>query len=829
MATVTLEIDIDTKRSIASIKNFADRSSKALKRIDKNTDKVNLAFASFVGNLKAKAVANALNLVRRSVVGLTSDFFDFSRGVAEINSILPGTARLTDENRRQLIRFATAFGGKPANQAKAFYQIVSAGITDTADAIDLLSIANKAAVAGVTDIQTSIDGLTSGLATFASTGLDATDISDILFASVREGKTTFGELSANLGKVAPLARAANVSFSALGGTLAFVTKVGLSTDAAATGLRALFLSLLKPTDDATAAARNLGIELSSAAVEEKGFATVLKEIIETTGGSAEALAKLFPNIRALTVATAIAKGDFADFERILKETANSAGATSKAFAIIEESAAFQFDALIRDLTNLPQLFLSASDPEFANLFRVIRKSLVELAAPIAQTVGLMAALGLAVTDMLDALSARQIENSFKLIGQNFDELIDDLSQSNSIFLVGFSAIAEDIKKEAGQTSESIKAARADLEKDIDTSKFETFNKILESIGVTAAKLALAAEAGLEDTSEAAKKASKDYEDLKNKILGATKSQIDFNTKVAEFAGTLGSEVFLANRLAKDLELLNEANALKLLTEEEFQQSKEELELKFAEATVLRRFNTESKLIAISGKSLNDQAKARDKFLKDQLKREDLSATQRAVIQSKITKNELANQKLRVANQKSTLSTIATLSDSNNSVLAAIGKAAALTQIAIEGPIAVTKALAAFPPPFNFAAATAVGIAVAAQAAKVVGINLQGGLTEVPRGFPNDSFAANLTTGERVLNVPQNRDFTEFIKSPGSSGLSEQLLEKINTRLVEVTEVLVEMTDKLDNLENEFSITIGNKEIIREVREGLRSGRTLDVG
>lgn len=89
---------------------------------------------------------------------------------------------------------------------------------------------------------------------------------------------------------------------------------------------------------------------------------------------------------------------------------------------------------------------------------------------------------------------------------------------------------------------------------------------------------------------------------------------------------------------------------------------------------------------------------------------------------------------KVAAQRDTLSTIATLQNSSNKTLAAVGKAAALTQIAIDTPMAISKALAAFPPPFNFAAAGAVGAAMAVQAARVSGIQLaEGGIVRAQPG------------------------------------------------------------------------------------------------
>ncbi|MBI6975141.1 MULTISPECIES: phage tail length tape measure family protein [Pseudomonas] len=70
--------------------------------------------------------------------------------------------------------------------------------------------------------------------------------------------------------------------------------------------------------------------------------------------------------------------------------------------------------------------------------------------------------------------------------------------------------------------------------------------------------------------------------------------------------------------------------------------------------------------------------------------------------------------------------MASLSQSGNKKLAAIGKAAAIIQATMDGYLAVQKALAAFPPPFNFAAAAAVGVATAANVANIAGIGFSGG-------------------------------------------------------------------------------------------------------
>lgn len=91
-------------------------------------------------------------------------------------------------------------------------------------------------------------------------------------------------------------------------------------------------------------------------------------------------------------------------------------------------------------------------------------------------------------------------------------------------------------------------------------------------------------------------------------------------------------------------------------------------------------------------------------------------------------------KQKEADRANSYARIATLQNSNNRALAFAGKAAAMTQIAIDTPVAITKTLAAFPYPFNIGAAALVGAAAAAQAARIAGVPLaEGGIVQARPG------------------------------------------------------------------------------------------------
>lgn len=133
---------------------------------------------------------------------------------------------------------------------------------------------------------------------------------------------------------------------------------------------------------------------------------------------------------------------------------------------------------------------------------------------------------------------------------------------------------------------------------------------------------------------------------------------------------------------------------------------------------------------------------------------------------------------RIANQSSTFATIATLASANNKGLAAIGKAAAITQIAIDTPVAIGRALAAFPPPFNFAAAGLVGAAMAAQASRIAGVQFeQGGIVGQSNGASAgaDNRVATIRDGEIILNSSQQKTLFDAINSGNLGGGNIQVI------------------------------------------------------
>ena len=116
--------------------------------------------------------------------------------------------------------------------------------------------------------------------------------------------------------------------------------------------------------------------------------------------------------------------------------------------------------------------------------------------------------------------------------------------------------------------------------------------------------------------------------------------------------------------------------------------------------------------------------------------------------------------MRFKNASTIFGNLATLSKSGNAKLAAIGKAAAISQATIDGVLAVQKALASAPPPMNYILAGSIGVATAANVAQIAstptGFMTGGEFTVGGRGGADSQMVAfRATPGERVaVQTPQ---------------------------------------------------------------------------
>ncbi len=201
---------------------------------------------------------------------------------------------------------------------KALFDNVSAlGLSEKS--MDNFEVAQRLAIAGNADLGVAIDGQTSVINAYGKEFTDATDVANAFFTAQKAGKTTVAELASNVGKVAPLAKQAGIGFDTLLASMSQLTLGGLSTEESATALRGAIAGLLKPTDEAADLLEDFGIPIGAAELQTADFTEVLQKLAIAAEENPDAMAEMFPNIRALTAISAIGEAEVDNLRNTVKQ------------------------------------------------------------------------------------------------------------------------------------------------------------------------------------------------------------------------------------------------------------------------------------------------------------------------------------------------------------------------------------------------------------------------------------------------------------------------------------------------------------------------------
>lgn len=238
---------------------------------------------------------------------------------------------------------AVQFGKSGKEAADALFFITSAGLRG-ATATETLGASLRASAIGLGDTATIADLATSALNAYGADALSASEATDVMTAAVREGKLEASELAGSMGRVLPLASAMGVEFNEVGAAFAALSRTGTNAAEAATQIRGILSSLLRPTKQAEDALTGMGLSAEGLReqIREQGLLAVLKTLAERFEGNEAAAAAVFGNIRALSGVLDLMGANVATTEAIFASMENTTGAVDEAFAVMSQTASFQF-------------------------------------------------------------------------------------------------------------------------------------------------------------------------------------------------------------------------------------------------------------------------------------------------------------------------------------------------------------------------------------------------------------------------------------------------------------------------------------------------------
>jgi TP901 family phage tail tape measure protein len=332
------------QRGIASARGIG---SSFIKDIGGNIESFGKSMTNLGGQL-TKAITVPLTA---AAIGIFKFGKDFETEMSKVIGLVGVSKEQVKEWSDDILQLAPTVGKMPNELADAMFFVTSAGLRGAA-ALDVLTMSAKASAAGLGETKTIADLVTSAMNAYGQENLSAAKATDIITAAVREGKVEASELAATMGAVLPLASEMGVTFDQVAATQASMTRTGTDAAEAATQLKGILAGLIKPSKQAEEQLNAMGTSSSELRkkIKEEGLLQALIDLREMTNKyGEEAMARVFPNIRALMGVLDLMGGNLESNKETFDKVTNSVGILDEAFKAASETTDFKFNQALAQL------------------------------------------------------------------------------------------------------------------------------------------------------------------------------------------------------------------------------------------------------------------------------------------------------------------------------------------------------------------------------------------------------------------------------------------------------------------------------------------------
>jgi TP901 family phage tail tape measure protein len=381
-----------------------------------------------------------------------------------------------------------------AQALNAGYEVLSSGYSDLNDVTGILTASQKAAVGGFSDIKTVADAATTVLNVYGDSYGNAVTVTekanDVLSQAIAVqnlGKITVDQYARSIGVLVPTAKAANVGLSELNAAIALATSRGIAADTAIRGYRQLLVNLIRPTAQATAAAKANGIEIGNQALQTKGYNAVLQDIVNTAKSNPNIISEIFTDVDSLNIANVLIGNSeaLAKFNREI-EIAREKNILETQFQIVSESDAAKQQRLLNlineSFVDLGQGVVNSLEPiielvsEALKLFKNAPDSFKQLIGGLA--VIITAFGGFTTSVLAGRFAILSFQDALKAVG---------ITAKASVASLGAFAAAAIVLSETINTFQAINGAASSTEQGIARVKdaLEEFNNSLADNGSAA--------------------------------------------------------------------------------------------------------------------------------------------------------------------------------------------------------------------------------------------------------------------------------------------------------------------------------------------------------
>lgn len=250
--------------SVKAILSATDKGfSSAMKSASQSITNLKSTVTSGLGfGIMAGIGQSAFNALKNTVTGFTGSIINtgatFQAEMSRVQAISGATASEFEKLRKQAIQLGADTAFSSTEVAQGMENLAAAGFTTNEIMSAMPGLLNMAAASGE-NLASSSDIAASTLRGFGLAAEDMSHVADVLAENANMTNSSVSQTGEAMKYIAPLARAAGISFEETAAAIGIMANAGIQGSQAGTTLRGALSRLSKPTDTMVTAMKQLGV------------------------------------------------------------------------------------------------------------------------------------------------------------------------------------------------------------------------------------------------------------------------------------------------------------------------------------------------------------------------------------------------------------------------------------------------------------------------------------------------------------------------------------------------------------------------------------------
>lgn len=357
----------------ADIKDFEQKMAKVRRSMNSMSSNIQQNTSALSGMLSMLVkIGKATTLIGAPATFVASErsFRKFEHGMMEAFTLLPkANKQAFAQMKKDALGFSEEFGVNTEEVAKGMYQSLSSGIAPGEPLMKFMKVAQESAIAGVTDLKTSVDALTNIMNAYGQQTYPVEYIADILFKGVTMSKLTFEELSRYMYQAIPTAASLKVELSDLVGAISALSATGTLTRVGATQFRQFLVELQDIGSNANTAflMGTKGVTFQDYLREGGRLVDIMKILRKSARMSQTDMSNLFSSIEAGNAAKTM--DNFERFDAFIEQLdKHFQGSKNKAYGRMMDTLQKQFDRVKASFFNFFTRLGDVLEPAFRTMY-----------------------------------------------------------------------------------------------------------------------------------------------------------------------------------------------------------------------------------------------------------------------------------------------------------------------------------------------------------------------------------------------------------------------------------------------------------------------------